>query len=252
MPALDYSLVADLYDDYCAAVQDIPFFADLVGETTGPILELMAGTGRVSLPLLRRGAQLTCLDGSLGMLSRLLAKARAERLATRIVAGDVCRPPLGERFSLVILPFQGFSELLGEAEQEAALRSIAGTLVPNGRFVCTLHNPAVRLRTVDGSWHDYPEVQRPGGSLLLSIRAVWEPNRRLVVGTQRIRVIRSADGQTSEDRLLDLRFSLPTLAALDTLAAGCGLRRTTLYGDYLRAAYDERTSPFAIATFART
>jgi SAM-dependent methyltransferase len=249
MPALDYTLLAHLYDDYCVAVQDVQLFEDLASQTEGPILELMAGTGRVSLPLLRRGALLTCLDGSLAMLRHLSAKTRAESLPVRLVAGDACRIPISGRFPLVLLPFQGFCELQSEAEQEAALRSVASVLSPTGRFVCTMHSPAARLQTIDGAWHDYPAVARPGGSVQVSIRAGWEPDRRLVVGTQRIRVTPAAAGGQVDDLVLELRFSLPTAARLEALAARAGLRCVELWGDYQRGAYDEQTSPFVIATF---
>ena len=49
MPALDYSLIAAVYDDFCDFDLDLDFFRSLLTRRAGRVLELMAGTGRVSL-----------------------------------------------------------------------------------------------------------------------------------------------------------------------------------------------------------
>ena len=52
---------------------DIPFFREMCADATGDVLELMSGTGRVSLPLLRAGVTLTCVDYSAEMLRVLVS-----------------------------------------------------------------------------------------------------------------------------------------------------------------------------------
>jgi 2-polyprenyl-3-methyl-5-hydroxy-6-metoxy-1,4-benzoquinol methylase len=54
--------IADLYDVYVTTTVDVPFFLEELKTTSGPVLELMAGTGRLSLPLAEAGARLTCVD----------------------------------------------------------------------------------------------------------------------------------------------------------------------------------------------
>lgn len=80
-PALDYSGIAHLYDSYVRFKDDIPFFLEECRKVQGPVLELMAGTGRVSLPLAEAGVELTCVDSSGPMLEVL-----RRRLAGRTVA----------------------------------------------------------------------------------------------------------------------------------------------------------------------
>lgn len=58
----NYDYVADLYDVYVPATFDIDFFLKETGQTSGEVLELMSGTGRVSIPLLEAGVKLTCVD----------------------------------------------------------------------------------------------------------------------------------------------------------------------------------------------
>ena len=60
----NYDLIADLYDVYVPATYDIDFFTSEAGKLSGDVLELMSGTGRVSIPLIKAGVKLTCLDSS--------------------------------------------------------------------------------------------------------------------------------------------------------------------------------------------
>ena len=52
---IDYDSVAEIYDLYVTVDYDIPFFLSEAANAKGPVLELTAGTGRLSLPLARVG-----------------------------------------------------------------------------------------------------------------------------------------------------------------------------------------------------
>jgi len=90
--------VAARYDDdaemFDPAVVDpvVDFLADLAGD--GAALELGIGTGRIALPLARRGVRVHGIDLSAAMVERLRAKPGAEHIEVAI--GDWTRypPPL--------------------------------------------------------------------------------------------------------------------------------------------------------------
>jgi len=67
---IDYDRVADVYDLYVTSDLDVGFYIQEAGKVRGKVLELMCGTGRVSIPLLEAGVDLTCVDASAGMLAR--------------------------------------------------------------------------------------------------------------------------------------------------------------------------------------
>ncbi len=77
MPPIDCDSVAALYDAYVTADLDVAFFSDEARRAGGPVLELMSGTGRLSIPLMEAGAELTCVDRSRGMLDVLSKKLAA-------------------------------------------------------------------------------------------------------------------------------------------------------------------------------
>lgn len=71
---IDFGFVADIYDDYVNVSFDIPFYKELCKKYSGSILELMCGTGRISLPLINEGVNLTCVDYSKEMLDTFSRK----------------------------------------------------------------------------------------------------------------------------------------------------------------------------------
>ncbi len=48
---IKYDQIADIYDTFVRTQLDIPFFLNEASQTKGELLELMCGTGRVSVPL---------------------------------------------------------------------------------------------------------------------------------------------------------------------------------------------------------
>ena len=48
----NYDIISDIYDIFADATNDIDFFVNETKKTSGEVLELMSGTGRVSIPLI--------------------------------------------------------------------------------------------------------------------------------------------------------------------------------------------------------
>ena len=157
-----FSRIADLYDTYVQVDFDIPFFLQETRKTSGEVLELMSGTGRVSLPLVQAGVRLTCVDKSAEMLAVLRQKLAERGLAATTVPVDVCELDLGKRFDLILIPFHSFSEIISPDDQRRALLRIQEHLAPNGRFICTLGNAAT-ARPPDGTLRLFSRHSLPNG-----------------------------------------------------------------------------------------
>lgn len=167
MGAMDYGSVAQWYDFYATVDVDIPFYRQEIDAGGDRVLELACGTGRVSVPLLEAGINLTCVDMSVEMLDVLRRKLAAADLHAEIACQDVRELDLGQQFDVVIMPFTSFMELADRADQLKALRAIRRHLSPRGRFLCALHNPARRLAAVDGLLHLAGRAQMDGGETML-------------------------------------------------------------------------------------
>ncbi|MFD4374082.1 daptide-type RiPP biosynthesis methyltransferase [Streptomyces sp. NPDC058486] len=135
------TLGAPLYQDL-ATYDDIETRALLTGVRTapGPVLDLAAGAGRFTLPLLAGGREVTALDLSadmLGLLHAELAKAPASmRSRCTVVQGDMSAFALGRRFPHILLGTTSLSLL--DADGRAGLyRSVLDHLADGGRFRLT-------------------------------------------------------------------------------------------------------------------
>jgi SAM-dependent methyltransferase len=139
--------VAARYDELSAdmfepAVVDpaVDFLADLAGQ--GDALELGIGTGRIALPLARRGVRVHGIDLSEAMVARLRAKPGAERIAVTI--GDFATTGVEGRFSLAYLVFNTIGNLTTQDQQVACFQNAAAHLQPGGCFVIEVGVPQLQ------------------------------------------------------------------------------------------------------------
>ncbi|MEQ8754672.1 MAG: class I SAM-dependent methyltransferase [Coleofasciculus sp. G1-WW12-02] len=181
---IEWDRVAELYDIYVHSDIDISFFIRETRKVSGQVLELMAGTGRVSIPLLEAGVSLVCVDASAQMLTVLQKKLAQKGFLPKIQQADVRELNLKEYFELAIIPFNSFSELLSKKDQKNTLRSIHNHLREGGQLICTLHNPNVRSKLVDGSLRLEGKYSLEKEQLLFWGLEKQQPNHCIVERTQ--------------------------------------------------------------------
>jgi SAM-dependent methyltransferase len=245
--------VAELYDVYVTTTRDLPFYLAQSAGFTGDALELMCGTGRVSVPLAEAGVRLTCVDASVGMLARLREKLAQRPAAANniiVIQSDVRDLALDRQFDLILLPFHSFSELTAKEDQRRVLASVARLLREGGRFICPLHNPSVRRATLDGLPRLVGRFPFGAGQLHVWSVASYDPITQIAEGAQFYEEYDSA-GTMLRKRQLPIRFALHDHDRFEAMARDAGLRVQALYGDYASAPFDPETSPFQVWVLAR-
>jgi SAM-dependent methyltransferase len=252
MPAMDYSKIAALYDVYARTDIDVAFFIQETRSFTN-VLELMSGTGRLSIPLIEAGIPLSCLDSSPEMLMFLQEKLKAKQLNALVYEMDVSALSLPARYDLIIIPFNSIAEISDPKQHGAALKAIHAHLVEGGRLICTLHNPPVRLRGVDGQLRVRGKFTLPNGegALVLTAFENYDSNTRLVSGAQFYELY-DAGGLLFSKRSLDLQFYLHDHDSFEKLAHACGFETYRLYGDYSWSEFDPEKSPLMIWLLTKT
>ncbi len=245
--SIDWARIADLYDTYVRADFDIPFFLSETRKTSGEVLELMSGTGRVSVPLIQAGTHLTCVDASAEMLARLRDKLEKHKLVASVYQMDVRELNLQKQFDLIFIPFHSFAELPSPSDQRKTLAGTHKHLADAGRFICTLHNPAVRLKRVDGQlrlWGSHP-LGNGRGRLLFWGLENYDADTRMVNGVELFEEY-DANGIMRAKRMVELHFRIVEKREFENLAASAGFKVAALYGDYAYAEFQDETSPFMI------
>ncbi len=244
--AIHFDHIADLYDYYVNADFDLRFFLEEATKVQGKVLELTSGTGRLSIPLLQAGVDLTCVDYSEAMLGVLSRKLEQHRLSCRVIPMDITELSLDDRFALIFIPFHSFSEILEPQKQKSALEHIREHLTETGEFICTLHNPVVRTHSMDGTLHrlgKFPTVS--GGSLIVNYEMHYAPSSPIAYGKQFYEVYDELDNLTSA-RELDINFYVFTKHEFDELVRETGFEISDLYGNYDWSPFDHAVSPFMI------
>jgi SAM-dependent methyltransferase len=244
---IDYDRVADVYDLYVTSDLDVGFYVEEAGKVRGEVLELMCGTGRVSVPLLEAGVDLTCVDASEGMLARLEERLRTRKLEARVVRADVRYLDLGEEeFELALIPFHSFSELVSPRDQELALRATHGCLREGGRLICPLHNPAIRARSADGALRLNGSFPAGDDGLLVVSGFETLDEGSGVVDRIQLYEFFDASNDLRVKRVLPMRFVLIDRSGFAGLVDAAGFVPVVLYGDYNRGEYLEESSPYMI------
>jgi SAM-dependent methyltransferase len=139
--------VAATYDESAADMFDpavvdpvVDFLAGLAG--SGRALELGIGTGRIALPLAKRGVPVHGVELSRAMAVRLHAKPGGEEIGVTI--GDFSTTTVEGTFAVAYVVFNTIGNLTTQAAQVACFQNVAAHLEPGGCFVIEVGVPELR------------------------------------------------------------------------------------------------------------
>lgn len=139
--------VAARYDDtydYQNAPEVVEPVVDLLAELAGDgrALELGVGTGRIALPLARRGVSVHGIELSRAMARRLEAKPGAD--AVGVTIGDFSTTRVEGSFRLAYLLVNTIMNLTSQEAQVACFRNVAAHLEPGGCFLVEVGVPGLQ------------------------------------------------------------------------------------------------------------
>ncbi|EDY53627.1 MULTISPECIES: class I SAM-dependent methyltransferase [Streptomyces] len=220
--------VAATYDESSAtmftpeAVEPaVAVLAELAGE--GRALELGVGTGRIALPLARRGVEVHGIELSRAMANRLRAKPGGE--AVGVTIGDFATARAPGTFSVGYLVFNTIMNLTTQDAQVDCFRNAAAHLEPGGTFVVEVMVP--QLRKLPPGQNTVPfHVGRDRLGF-----DTYEVATQ-AMSSHHVRV--TEDGQGSF-RSIPFRYVWP--AELDLMARLAGMRLRERWADWSRAPF---------------
>ncbi len=226
---------AALYDyEYRRRRADVTFYRELAKRRGAKrVLELGAGSGRLTVPLARDGIAVTALDQSRPMLERLRGKKLPPSVARRIttVEGDLCTFELGEKFPLAIAAFNVLEHLYTRGEFHACLRRVAAHLAPGGAFAFDVQLPDLEwlIRDPEKRWAKTrftdPTTRR---AMFYSTNHVYDPVSQIVL----IRLYYDPVDGGPGGRVVTLSQRKFFPAELEALVAGADFAVSARFGDF--------------------
>lgn len=231
---------ADFYDRLVGPDRaEIREVLALARNTAGPILDIAAGSGRLTVPLVRSGRRVTAIDLSDDMLSRL-RRALPDDPMLECVVADMRDFSLGRRFELVIigatsitlLDGAGRSLLYANVQRHLTARGVFAFTVAGGISAESLSvstDRDIRVPGPDGEETYLFSQQREenGAARLVNwVRAAdLSEGSEATVFTSRLRVL---SHDTLARELVDAGFADPVIAPVRTLGGDDILLLTTM------------------------
>jgi SAM-dependent methyltransferase len=123
-------------------MEDLQFWSVLAKEAGGPVLELGCGTGRIMLPLLEQGFDVTGVDRDRPMLEFLVSSLGEYANQAKILQADFRDLPFTGGYRLAFLPCNTYSSL-DEASRRKTLDSVRRALDEGAVFAVSIPNPDV-------------------------------------------------------------------------------------------------------------
>jgi len=247
----------DLYDIVTpgAFLGDIDWYRRKAQECGGPILELGAGTGRISVALARAGVTVHALDADSNMLAALRRKIAAESSEVQarlvIVESDMRTFQLTERFALVIAPFRVLLHNLTEEDQLACFRRVREHLRPGGRFAFNVFHPSLEYMgqhsgALAGVWRWIGTFEgHDGGWVVRSEANRYDTVRRRVHSQHRYEEY-GPDGTLRRTFLHRLELSYWYAADIRRVLEGAGFPSVHISGGFDGRPFEKDTDELVI------
>ncbi|MEJ7843861.1 MAG: class I SAM-dependent methyltransferase [Rubrobacter sp.] len=218
--------IAGVYDEWFNAPEGTEITVGFLRELgdSGPVLELGIGTGRIALPLVRKGIEVHGIDASEAMVEKLRSKPGGESIP--VTLGDFAEVGVERRFSLVYVVFNTFFALLTQEEQVSCFANVARRLEAGGTFVIEAFVPDLSRFTFGQT----TQTRHVGPDEVVIEYSRHDPVRQRVDAQN---VIMREDG----DHLypVSLRYAWPS--ELDLMARLAGLTLRERYGGWNRQPF---------------
>ena len=213
--------IAPLYDELYERELDTDAAVDALARLAGPgpVLELAIGTGRLAVPLAKRGIDISGIDASEAMVARMRAKPGGEEIP--VTMGDFADVGVDGSFRLVYVAFNTIFALLTQDDQVRCFRNVAARLADGGRFVVEAFVPDLTR------WDRGQRVSAPSVRLdRIELEASRHDPVNQRVDSQHVFV---TDGKT-QLYPVSLRYAFPS--ELDLMARLAGLELVDRWGGW--------------------
>jgi SAM-dependent methyltransferase len=229
----------ELYDEqYQYYREDLNFYRQLVHDYGSPVLELGAGTARVSVALAKAGHHVVGIELSEAMVLKGQEYIARENLTDHVTLqqGDMRGLELSQKFPVVIAPFNTLMHAYTLPDQDATLATVKKHLEPGGVFAFDVYTPNFSNLNVlrrEGEW------EHVGGERAeLFLYQTLDAENQMLESRYYLDTVREDGVLTRQTSVLKQRFYMRF--ELERLLYQAGFQNVQLYGGFDKRRYSAK------------
>ena len=135
-----------------AGPKEVAFYETLIRASNGPVLEAMCGSGRLLIPLLKRGLVVEGVDNSGHMLKSCQKRCEEQGLHIQLYNQPLQSLFLPKKYDLIFIAIGSFQLIHSQTEALKILQNLAAALQPGGRLVLETFIPWDAIKdNIDGN-----------------------------------------------------------------------------------------------------
>lgn len=226
---LYHNELASLYDCFQKGVEgDVKFYLDYFKNFKGKILEIGAGTGRITIPLLKNGLDIVALDIAPNMLKILASKATKEKVDAKTICSDMRNFRLKDKFDAVIVTFRTFQHLYAVDDQIKTLNNIRKHLKKNGVLIFDVYMPNLKfIKKGDWQWRKDCDIKLiKKGKIRIDFRNRYDTAEQMMYSQYRLTFL------DNKKKIVPLKMRYFFRFEIEHLLKLTGFKVKSLYGNF--------------------
>lgn len=234
--------IASFYDLFFEHIQSDEYFYEyFIKQNNGPALEIGSGTGRLLIPYLRSGLDVTGVEPSEHMIEICNQKCEKINLHATIYQQYLEKLEIDQKYKTIYMPLFVFQNIIKREDAVKALEKVYKHLLPEGQIIISTYFP----------WND------PTGTYEMTwrINAIRETQDARVILSESILLDKFEQIQTKyfkfesyKNNKLEETFIIPTYLRyysryeLTMMLENANFKDIEIYGDYTFAQADSNSS----------
>ncbi|MFV0539469.1 MAG: class I SAM-dependent methyltransferase [Dysgonomonas sp.] len=228
----------NIYDGMNTEIDDLPFYSRwLKKKKSGDILELCCGTGRLTIPLVQEGYNITGVDNNTSMLKQARGKAIESETPIRLIKSDIRSLDLPEVYDIIFIPFNSIHHLYDNQDFFNVLISVKKHLKKNGYFIFDCFNPNIHY-IVNSEKEEKVIAEystKDGREIIVKQTMIYENKTQI----NRIKWHYFINGKFDSIQNLDIRLFFPK--ELDTYLSIHGFEILNKFGGFEEEIFENKS-----------
>jgi SAM-dependent methyltransferase len=238
----------DFYDlEMDAYSEDLSYYSSIL-PSSGAILELGCGSGRVTRGLSQAGRRLVGIDLSPSLLQRAILQKSS---STSYLCMNMADLGFSVPFDAIVIAYNTLNLLIKKPELLSCLKRCRELLRPGGILALQLFVPSPEFCASGKKTFQFQIFDRPGGGKIIKeILKAYHPLEEMVTVEERYRVRPTSEGQENQDWSNCYSIIGISKEQWCALFSSCGFSMKSSCGDFSGSSYHPSKSHSFIAVFS--